>query len=228
MSTISLIIAGAGRSSRFGGPVAKTYLSIDSKPVFLWSLDCFKSFTQITQRLLLVAPDDMSMVQSKWGPDLDARDIQLVAGGACRFDSVFNALELVDSSVDLVAVHDAARPAVSPAVIAEIFDRALDCGAALAARQVNETLKKADSHSRATQVPDRFSFWLAQTPQVFHRDLLIKAYASWPAEGPEPTDDAQVVEAHSQRAALVASGPENIKITTAADFKLVESILLPP
>lgn len=228
MPTVALIIAGAGRSSRFEGPVAKTYLPIDSKPVFLWTIDCFKNFPQITQRLLLVAPDDISMVQSKWGPDLKARDVQLIAGGACRFDSVSNALELVDPSVDLVAVHDAARPAVSPAVIAEIFDRALASGAAMAARQVTETLKKADAHHRAAHVPDRFSYWLAQTPQVFRRDLLIKAYASWPAENPEPTDDAQVVEAHSLRAALVASGPENIKITTVADFKLLESILLSP
>ena len=228
MSTVSLIIAGAGRSSRFTGPVAKTYLPIGPKPVFLWSLDCFSDFTEITQRLLLVAPADMSMVRDKWGQDLHDRNVQLVAGGPRRFESVRNALELVDPSVDLVAVHDGARPAVSPAVIGEAFAQAAASGAAIVARQVNETLKKADTDNRAVHVPDRFSYWLAQTPQVFHRDLLIQAYAAWPAEGAEPTDDAQVVEVLSQKAALVACGPENIKITTAADLKVVESILLSP
>ena len=227
-STVSLIIAGAGRSSRFAGPLGKTYLPIGPKPVFLWSLDCFKDFSQITQRLLVVAPEDLSMVRSKWGRDLHDRGVQLVAGGPRRFESVRNALKLVDPSVDLVAVHDAARPAVSPAVIAEVFARAVATGAAIVARQVNETLKKADSDSRAAHVPDRSSYWLAQTPQVFHRDLIIQAYAAWPPEQAEPTDDAQVVEALGQSAALVAAGLENIKITTPADLKLVESILLPP
>ncbi len=166
------------------------------------------------------------MVRGQWAQDLYTRSVQLVAGGPRRFESVRNALELVAPGVDLVAVHDAARPAVSSAVIAEVFARAAATGAAIVARQVNESLKKADSDSQAAHVPDRSSYWLAQTPQVFHRDLIIQAYASWPAEQAEPTDDAQVVEALGQSAAIVAAGPGNIKITTPADLKLVESILL--
>ena len=226
MSTVSLIIAGAGCSSRFAGPLGKTYLPIGPKPVFLWALDCFNDFSEITQKLLLVVPEDLDSVRSKWGRDLRDRSVQLVAGGARRFESVRNALELVDPSVDLVAVHDAARPGASAAVITKVFSRAAETGAAIVARQVNETLKKADSDSQATHVPDRASYWLAQTPQVFRRDLIIQAYASWPPGKTEPTDDAQVVEVHGQRAALVRSGPENIKITTPEDLKLVESILL--
>ena len=228
MPIVSLIIAGAGRSSRFGGPVGKTYLPIAAKPVFLWSLDCFSDFTEITQRLLLVAPEDMSMVRGQWAQDLHTRSVQLVPGGPRRFDSVRNALELVDPSVDLVAVHDAARPAISPALIAEVFARAAATCAAIVARQVDETLKKADSAGQAAHVPDRASYWLAQTPQVFRRDLIIRAYASWTAEKTHPTDDAQVVEALGQSPALVAAGPENIKITTPEDLKLLESILLSP
>ena len=226
MPTVSLIITGAGCSSRFGGPLGKTYLPIGPKPVFIWSLDCFNAFSEITQRLLVVAPEDISMVRGQWAQDLHTRSVQLVGGGPRRFESVRNALELVEPGVDLVAVHDAARPAVSRAVIAEVFARAGATGAAIVARQVNETLKKADSDSRATHVPDRRSYWLAQTPQVFRRDLIIQAYASWPMDGTEPTDDAQVVEALGQSAALVAAGPENIKITTPEDLKLTESILL--
>ena len=226
MPTISLIIAGGGSSTRFGGVIGKIYLPIASKPLFLWSLDCFSSFLEITQRLLVVAADDLEMVRGKWGPDLQQRQVELVAGGPRRFDSVRNALDLVDRSVDLVAVHDAARPAISPTVIAEVFARAAVSGAAIVARQVNETLKKADSASRATHIPDRSSYWLAQTPQVFSQDLIIQAYASWPREKTEPTDDAQVVEALGQKAALVAAGAENIKVTTHEDLKLAESILL--
>jgi len=225
MSTISLIIAGAGQSSRFTGAVGKIYLPIGPKPVFLWALDCFSDFREITQRLLVVSPEDLAMVRSQWGGDLQKRDVQLVAGGQRRFDSVRAALAVADPLVDLVAVHDAARPAVARADIAAVFARAGQTGSAIVARQVNQTLKQADPDGCLSHVANRSTYWLAQTPQVFGRELLIKAYAAWGADQDEPTDDAQVVEAYGQKAYVVPGGPENIKITTPEDLKLIEAIL---
>lgn len=225
MSKISLIIAGAGRSSRFGGPLGKTYLPVASKPIFLWAIDAFAEFAEITQRLLIVAGDDLSMVARQWTDELEKRGVQLVAGGERRFDSVRSALAEVDTSADLVAVHDAARPGISSAVIAKVFARAAQTGAAIVARQVSETIKRADPAGRATHVPDRSSYWLAQTPQVFRRDWLTQAYADWPADAAEPTDDAQVVQTLGRKPVLVPAGPENIKITTLQDMKLLEAIL---
>jgi 2-C-methyl-D-erythritol 4-phosphate cytidylyltransferase len=226
MATISLIIAGAGASSRFGGKVGKTYLLIGGEPVFLWTLDRFKDFTEITQRLLVVSPQDMSMVRGQWGLELEKRNTQLVAGGKRRFDSVKAALAVVDDSVDLVAVHDAARPTVGPESIAAAFAKAAENGAAIVAQQVNQTLKRTEQDGCLSHVANRGEYWLAQTPQVFARELLVRAYEAWPSDGDEPTDDAQVVEAVGQKVWAVPGGAGNIKITTEKDLKVVEAILL--
>ena len=171
-------------------------------------------------------PEDLSTVRKQWGGDLDKRKVELVAGGQRRFDSVKAALEVVDDSVDIVAVHDAARPAVSAAAIAEAFARAVKSGAAIVAQQVNQTLKRADADGCLNHVANRSTYWLAQTPQVFERELLLKAYEAWPSDQDEPTDDAQVVEAFGRKVQAVPGGPGNIKITTAEDLKVVEAILL--
>lgn len=225
MANISLIIVGAGRSSRYGGSLGKTYVSIGSKPVFLWAIDAFKDFPEIVQRLLVVAADDLAMVRRDWGTELDKRSVGLLAGGEKRFESVLAALGQVDESADLVAVHDAARPAIEVEVIREVFSKAAQTGSAIAARQVNETIKRADHAGCASHIPDRSSYWLAQTPQVFRRELLQQAYQAWPPDAPEPTDDAQVVEDFGHKAVLVPSSVENIKITTPQDLKLLRAVL---
>ena len=225
-STISLIIAGAGASKRFAGTAGKTYLPIGEKAVFLWAIDRFKGFSEITQRLLVVSPEDMAMVRRQWGEELEKRNVQLVAGGQRRFDSVKAALAVVDDSVDLVAVHDAARPAVGAESIASAFAKAAKTGAAIVAQQVNQTLKRADAAGCLSHVAKRSEYWLAQTPQVFGRELLLQAYDAWPSDGDEPTDDAQVVEALGQKVYAVPGGAGNIKITTEEDLKIVEAILL--
>ena len=229
ISSICLIIAGAGASSRFGGEVGKIYLPIAGKSVFLWALDCFKEFGEISQKLLVVSPDDMPMVSRQWGEELEKRNTQLVAGGKRRFDSVQAALAVVKSSVALVAVHDAARPMTDRQSIAAAFTKAGRSGAAIVAQQVNQTLKLANSNGCVSHVSNREHYWLAQTPQVFDRELLVKAYAAWgnaKNTQEEATDDAQVVEAYGHEVHVVAGGTGNIKITTPEDLKLVEAMLL--
>ncbi|NIA06408.1 MAG: 2-C-methyl-D-erythritol 4-phosphate cytidylyltransferase [Actinobacteria bacterium] len=226
MAKICLIIAGAGRSSRFAGVIGKIYVPIGPKPVFLWTLDCFRDFGEITQRLLIVRAEELDDVAKQWGAELKKRKVQLVGGGQRRFDSVQAGLAAVDPSVDLVAVHDAARPTVGQQSIAEAFEKAKQTGAAIVAQQVNQTLKLADSNGCVSHVSNREKYWLAQTPQVFDRELLTKAYAAWGSNQNEVTDDAQVVQAYGHKVHVVAGGVGNIKITTPEDLKLVQAVLL--
>ena len=223
---ICLIIAGAGRSSRFAGPIGKIYVPIAGQPVFLWTLDCFSDFGEISQRLLVVRPEELPAVSEKWGAELENRNVQLVGGGQRRFDSVQAAMAVVNPSVDLVAVHDAARPAVRRDTIATVFEMARQTGAAIVAQQVNQTLKRASSSGCVCHAGNRSEYWLAQTPQVFSRELLIRAYADWDPQHGQATDDAQVVEAYGHEIHVVAGGAGNIKITTSEDLKLAEAILL--
>ena len=225
-SKICLIIAGAGRSSRFAGPIGKIYVPIGPKPVFLWTLDCFRDFDEITQRLMIVREEELADVEKQWGAELEKRKVQLIKGGERRFDSVQAGLAAVDCSVDMVAVHDAARPAVGRESIAAAFEKAKQTGAAIVAQQVSQTLKRANSDGCVSHVDNREQYWLAQTPQVFDRELLTKAYAAWGSNQDEATDDAQVVEAYGQKVHVVPGGTGNIKITTGEDLRLVEAILL--
>ena len=194
--------------------------------MFLWTLDCFRDFGEITQRLLVVRPEELADVAKQWGAELEKRKVQLVGGGQRRFDSVQAGLTAVDPSVDLVAVHDAARPAVSRQSIAEAFEKARQTGAAIVAQQVNQTLKRAESNGCVSHVSNREHYWLAQTPQVFDRELLAKAYAAWGISQAEATDDSQVVQAYGQKIHVVAGETGNIKVTTGEDLRLVRAILL--
>ena len=225
-TNICLIIAGAGRSSRFAGAIGKIYVSIGSKPVFLWTLERFSGFVEISQRLLVVRPEELDAVAEQWGAELEKRNVQLVGGGQRRFDSVQAALAVANPGVNLVAVHDAARPAVNRASISAVLEKAKQTGAAIVAQQVNQTLKRADPGGGVSHAGNRAEYWLAQTPQVFSREVLVKAYSAWGPDQGEATDDAQVVEAYGHKVHVVPGGTGNIKITTPEDLKLVEAILL--
>jgi 2-C-methyl-D-erythritol 4-phosphate cytidylyltransferase len=151
--------------------------------------------------------------------------VDVVAGGSARFESVANALRELRADVDFVAVHDAARPCVTPALIDAVFTRAAETGAALLAIPVADTIKRGDAAGRVTGTVDREGLWLAQTPQVFRRDWLTEAYARRESLGPSITDDARLVEAAGHAVYLVTGSATNLKITTPADLDIAADIV---
>lgn len=178
---------------------------------------------------------------------LDGDDVTVVAGGAARSESVARALEAIDS--DLVAVHDAARPLLSPDLVESLLDLLLgepEAAGAIAAAPVTDTIKQAAAHGDAPSAPDtrrqlnthglsnrrrviestleRARLWAAQTPQLFHADALRSALAE-PDRLAAASDEASLVEAAGGRV-LIQPGPaENIKVTTPLDLRLAELLL---
>jgi 2-C-methyl-D-erythritol 4-phosphate cytidylyltransferase len=149
--------------------------------------------------------------------------IEIIEGGEHRADSVQRALERVKSEIEFIAVHDAARPCITDKWIDQVFEAAERTGAAILAAPVAETLKRVDGKKQITATVDRQSLWVAQTPQVFRRELLIEAYAK---RGKEPvTDDAQLVERLGRAVTVVPCSAMNLKITTRDDLKLAEQVL---
>ena len=247
---VSVIIPAAGRSARFKGKQNKIFERIKGRPVFLRTLELFVNRDDVCQVLLVVHQDDLDTIKQRFGGNLGLMDVGLVVGGAERTDSVRNALAEVDDSADLVAVHDAARPCVSPLWIDAVFDAAAKDGAALLAYPVHGTLKKVaevrpDSDSRPTltvggesfgpkdkragkrlvvdRTVPRSGLWEAQTPQVFRRALLVEAYAR--AEEAPATDDAQLVEALGGKLTVVMGDPRNVKITTSGVLSLATAVI---
>lgn len=223
MAKVAVVIPAAGAGERFGGQVKKPFAQIDSRPIFIRSIELFINRPDVVQVILTVAPDDYEVVKEKYAANLMFMNIKLVKGGPQRFDSVRLALEQVDPAAELVCVHDAVRPCVLGSWIDQVFKRAAESGAAILAAPLTGTIKRAKDDAIEQTVP-RKRLYEAQTPQVFRKEVLLQAYADLPADL-HPTDDAQVVERTGHPVAIVATDRRNFKITTPGDMMLAAAIL---
>ncbi|MFO0950693.1 MAG: 2-C-methyl-D-erythritol 4-phosphate cytidylyltransferase [Isosphaeraceae bacterium] len=226
MGKFAVILPAAGRSSRFGDPKQKkVYAELEGRAVWLRAAEPFVNRDDVGQILLVIHPEDREFFERRFRPSVAFMNIQVVDGGEERYDSVARALEAVDPSCDFVAVHDAARPCVTPDLIDAVFAAAVEHGAALPAVPVSDTVKRVDARKFTVETVPRKELYLAQTPQVFRRELLERAYAERSRLGPGVTDDTQLVEALGHPCAVVESTSTNLKITTATDLRLAAAIL---
>jgi 2-C-methyl-D-erythritol 4-phosphate cytidylyltransferase len=225
MPKFCVILPAAGQSSRFKDKEKKPFTNLDGRAVWLRSAELFITRDDVSQCLIVVAPDDEEMFRRRYTANLAFMNVKIVTGGKERFDSVANALAKVAEDVDFIAVHDAVRPCVQNEQVDTVFAAAIKHGAALLALPVTDTLKKADAKLKVEATVPRANLWLAQTPQVFRKDWLLAAYAERAKLGQGITDDAQLVEAAGHPVYLVEGQATNIKITTRADLMLAEAIL---
>ncbi|MDB5306649.1 MAG: ispD [Gemmataceae bacterium] len=226
MPTVAVIIPAAGKSSRFGGKDKKPFVSLDGRPVWQRAAEMFWTRDDVSKVYLVLSPDDREEFRRRFGHLIAFNNVEVVDGGAERFDSVANALGRIPDSVELVAVHDAVRPLGSSQLVDTVFAAAARHGAAMPAVPVADTLKRVDPISnRITETIPRAGLWQAQTPQVFRRDWLVEAYARRGELSAAITDDAQLVEAMGHPVAVVPGSPANFKITTKDDLELAETVL---
>jgi 2-C-methyl-D-erythritol 4-phosphate cytidylyltransferase len=225
MSRIAVILPAAGRSSRFSGREKKPFANLDGRAVWLRTAELFVTRNDVCQCLLLIAPEDRELFRTRYAANLAFMDIQLVDGGAERFESVANALKLVKDDAELIAIHDAVRPCVTSEAIDAVFTRATQTGAAILGVPVADTIKRVDDKKQIQGTQSRKGLWLAQTPQVFRRDWLLAAYAERAKRGTDITDDAQLVEAAGHTVQVVEGSPSNLKITMQSDLALAKAIL---
>jgi len=220
MAKVCVILAAAGRGERFGGEESKTFAALDGSPMFLRTLEAFVNRDDVAQTILAVAPGDVTHVKEKFGPNLGFMGVQLAEGGEHRCQTIRNALDMVRDDVDLVAVHDAARPCVTFAMIDAVFAEAQKTGAAVLAAPVRGTLKRVDDGGIVSETVPRAGLYEAQTPQVFRRDVIMAAYRDAATLDENVTDDAQLVEQSGHPVHVVESDATNIKVTAKADMKL--------
>ena len=229
MARFALILPAAGRSTRFGDPGSKkTYADLDGRAVWLRAADAFLGRDDLAQIIVAIHPEDRALFDRRYGAEVAFRGIEVLDGGAERFDTIARALAIVQPEVDHVAVHDAARPCVTPEQVTAVFQAAINHGAALLAVAVADTLKRVGPDGRTIETVPRAGLFGAQTPQVFRRDLLDQAYAArydLLAGGVAITDDCQLVEALGHPCLVVPGSATNLKITTPDDLNLATAIL---
>jgi 2-C-methyl-D-erythritol 4-phosphate cytidylyltransferase/2-C-methyl-D-erythritol 2,4-cyclodiphosphate synthase len=215
---VTAIIAAAGAGRRLGAAVPKQLLELDGRSILERSVDAFVTHPAIAETIV-VLPADLAAAPPAW-LERRASGVQVVAGGPRRQDSVANGFDAADSASEIVIVHDAARPFVTPDVISRVIDGAAAHGAAIAAVPVSDTVKRAERRNGAPVIADtipRDSLFLAQTPQGFARHVLRDAVALG-RSGVEATDEAMLAERAGHRVHIVDGAAGNVKITTAEDL----------
>lgn len=218
---VGVAVPSAGIGARMGG-VRKAFLRLGGRPVLEHALRPFLGDGRVVAVAVALAPDDAADPPG-WLVSLDPR-ITVVAGGDTRTDSVRAAIAALPADVDVIAVHDAARPLVTHEVVERCLDVALDGYGAVAGCPAVDTMKVVDSSNAVVETPDRSTLWHAHTPQAFPAAVLRAAYARRDVTG---TDDASVVERHdpSLVVRMVDDGGSNLKVTLPADIHVAEAVL---
>lgn len=215
------IVVAAGRSERMGG-VDKIFATLMGRPLLAWPLGAFKQCDAIEGVIVVAAPSSLDRVRDLVKEWRFGKVTAVVRGGETRQDSVRAGLDAA-SAATIVAIHDAARPLVTPDLIARGVALARETGAALCAIPSRDTVKEVDGDPPVVRsTPERARMWLAQTPQVFDRELLLEAHARATSAA---TDDAALVEAAGHAVRVYEGAPWNFKVTTEEDLIIAEALL---
>jgi 2-C-methyl-D-erythritol 4-phosphate cytidylyltransferase len=229
MSRTAAILLAAGSGSRMGGTVPDKVLApLGGRPVFSYSAAAFMQ-SAIADLYVVVYRDQRQMMElSAHAPTPSV----LVHGGRERQESVLNALAALPADIAHVFIHDCARPLIRPEQLVALHKIVRREQAVVLAHRVTDTIKEHRTLSSATghddsrlRTLDRSRLWAMETPQVFSRDLIARAYARVHARGIQITDDAQAVELLGLPIALLENEYPNPKLTTAADLAYLEFLV---
>lgn len=213
--TVGAVIAAAGSSSRMGGR-DKLAEPLDGIPVILRTLAAVEAVPEIREIVVVTREDRVEEYRRLLGQCSRLRAV--VPGGSTRQESVRNGVRALSPDCTLAAIHDGARPLVTPEVFARCIEAARSCGAATAAVPVKDTIKLADEAGQVLDTPDRSRLWAVQTPQIFDRERYLRAAEEAERRGLSCTDDCQLFEAMGWEVQLVMGDYRNLKLTTPEDF----------
>lgn len=221
----SAIIVAAGKGTRMGAGGDKLFLEVAGRPVVAHTWQRFNDAKCIDQ-IVIVVRDGMQPAFAELAAKFKfQKPFRLVAGGAERQDSVWNGLEALSPTTEIVAIQDAARPCTNGELIAATIVAAREAGAAVAAQPVTDTLKESDDGEIISRTVDRSKLWAVQTPQTFRVEIIRSAIAAARQKGLVLTDDTAACELINQPVRLVSSVSPNPKVTVAGDLPYVESLL---
>jgi 2-C-methyl-D-erythritol 4-phosphate cytidylyltransferase len=219
----SAIIVAAGRSQRMG--FDKLLCLLGDKPVVVHAIEPFQQCDIVDEVILVVSPDRRTEFQQVVNSYGLTKVNRLVDGGSERHLSVWNGISHLSEACEIVAVHDAARPLVSPDLIDRAVRLAGECGAVSLAAPIVETLKRADLNQNVTGSVDRTGLWGMQTPQVFRFDWLVDAYKRIVDSGRTVTDEVSALHEAGYPVRLLQNPDWNIKITFPTDLDLAEKMI---
>lgn len=214
---VGVAIPAAGSGQRMGG-VRKAFVEVAGSPLLYHALAPFLVDDRV-ERVAVAVSSDVLGDPPEWLTRLAPR-VELVEGGASRAESVRRALAVLPESVAAIAIHDAARPLASEALVRACIDHALSGVGAVAGCPAVDTMKEVEDE-RIVASPDRSRLWHAHTPQVFPASQLRAAYAL----GEEATDDAALVARVGGEVKMIDDGGWNVKVTRPDDVAVAEALM---
>jgi 2-C-methyl-D-erythritol 4-phosphate cytidylyltransferase len=223
MKLVSAIVVAAGEGLRFKSKASKPLVILNSKPIIIHSLAAFSRLPQVKEIIVVANRRNYPAIIRNIRKFRIKKISRIVYGGLRRQDSVYNGLKAVNPALDLILIHDAARPFADRKLISAVIKQAGLHGAAISAVRVKPTIKEsAESSPVVRRTLKRNLLWEAQTPQVFERSLLLKAYKKF--NRTDFTDDAGLVERLGKQVRIVEGSYKNIKITTPEDLTIAKGL----
>lgn len=219
----SAIIPASGNSTRMGLSVSKQLIDLLGKPDIEHTLTAFENCEVIDEIVVVCRAVDMESIipiASKFSK-LKA----VVEGGDSRDKSVINGVEACSENARFFAIHDGARPLITAEDIKRVVERAYEAKACTLATPVTDTIKVVDSENTIIKTPNRATLRAVQTPQVFERELYLRAIENSLKNNLCVTDDCSMVEALGEKVEVVLGSAENIKLTTVTDITFARAIL---
>ena len=220
MNAYALLLCG-GSGTRMGARENKTLLKIGGVPAIVRS---FRAFQPLAQGIVLVTRAEEEAVFTDTLRAYGCSPTAVVAGGADRQASALNGLRALPADADIALIHDGARPFVTEEIIRRVIGSVEKSGSGVAAVPARDTIKRADRDGRVLETLDRSALWQMQTPQGFFVKDLLEAHAKAAARY---TDDAALMEAAGHCVRLVLGSPDNIKLTSPEDLRMVNGMLTP-
>lgn len=222
---VAAIVPAAGLGKRLRSKSVKALVRVGGKPLLALTLERLKSAYPFQEMIVAAHPSSINryrLLLAAYGLSM----VKIVAGGRSRAASVLNGVNATSETTDWVLVHDAARPLVTRDLVRRLLQAAQKSGAAICALPATATVKRVDPANLSIEgTEDRRSLYLAQTPQVFKRKLLLERYQKLGKKVSRATDEAALFDHTKTRVKVVLGDERNIKITTPADLKLVEYYL---
>jgi 2-C-methyl-D-erythritol 4-phosphate cytidylyltransferase len=217
------VVASAGRGRRFNKKLAKPLVVLNGKPILIHTLKNLAKSSLIQEIIVVANKNNLNTLKKKIKQFGLSKVKDVVAGGSSRSRSVSNGLKAVSKDCDIVLIHDAARPFIKGNYISQLIKAARKFGAAILAVPVKATIKRIEPRNlKVVATLNRDFLWEVQTPQVFKKDLILKAYNK--LKSFNFTDDAALLERLGQRIKVVRGSYSNIKITTPEDLAFAKII----
>ena len=226
-SVVAIVLA-AGAGNRMGPDTNKIFLPVGGKALLAWSIELFESLAAVDEVVVVAAPHELDQCSGRVLEDIQPRKVRsLIPGGPTRHQSEYHGLKAIEAEVDsgaieIVLVHDAARPFAPAGLVRELIAGARKNGSAVPAVPAGPHAVLATSDRAVSEQPT--DLWIAQTPQAFRARPLLDAHRQAAREGFTGSDTSSVLEHVGREVRVVMGSYDNIKLTTPDDLLRAEQI----